>query len=137
AAAAPFDAAITDEWARSDALYERGWTDGLPAFAPTRERVDRMLADPRARGFMKPGVLVPPRNGEATPEAVAANAVLAGMPARLLPYLAAALEAACDPAFNLIGLQTTTNPTTPAVIVGGPRRREFGFHDGLGALGPV
>lgn len=124
-----------DGWAASNAMFLRGWTEGLPAFLPTAERVERFL-DEQNRALFRHELRVPPRNATATAEAVAANALLAGMPSELLPYLAAALEASCRPEFNLFGLQTTTNPTTPAIIVGGPRRREFGFHDGLGALGP-
>jgi hypothetical protein len=125
----------SDESALSQWMYEAGWTDGLPAFLPTRARVRHMLEGWRGV-FDGAGTPVAPRNGLATPETIAANAVLTGMPARLLPYLAAALEASCKPEFNLFGIQTTTNPAATAVIVGGPQRRAYGFNDGLGALGP-
>lgn len=124
-----------DESALSQRMYEAGWTDGLPAFLPTRARVQHMLEGWR-NALDGQGIPVAPRNGLATPETIAANAVLTGMPARLLPYLAAAIEASCKPGFNLFGIQTTTNPAAPAVIVGGPQRRAYGFNDGLGALGP-
>ncbi len=129
-----FDAS-DDACALSDQLYASGWSDGLPAFLPTRDRVTRMLQQWRGRPEDE-GIPVPPRNGFATAETIAANAVLAGLPARLLPYLAAALEATCKPDFNLFGIQTTTNPAAPVLVVGGPQRRAYGFNDGLGALGP-
>lgn len=125
-----------DACALSDQLYAAGWSEGLPAFLPTRDRVERMLREWRHGRPDGAGIPVPPRNGLATPETIAANAVLAGLPARLLPYLAAALEATCKPEFNLFGIQTTTNPAAPVLIVGGPQRRTHGFNDGLGALGP-
>ncbi len=125
-----------DENECSDRMYEAGWTDGLPAFLPTRQRVSQVLEQWPAGRKIPAGLAVPPRNGLATAETLAANAVLAGLPPRLMPYLAAALEASCKPEFNLFGIQTTTNPATPALVVGGPMRRAYGFNDGLGALGP-
>ncbi len=120
----------------SQRMYEAGWTDGLPAFLPTRERVNRLLESWNASPAVHAGIAVPPRNGLATVETLAANAVMTGLPARLLPYLAAAIEASCKPGFNLFGIQTTTNPAAPALVVGGPQRRAYGFNDSLGALGP-
>jgi hypothetical protein len=127
---------LNDEAEASDKLYACGWTDGLPAFVPTRDRVNRAIKDWRYSNQTELSLLVPPRHGIATQDAIAANAVMTGMPPALLPYLLAAIEACCNPEFNLFGIQTTTNPTTPALIVGGPHSREDGFNDGLGALGP-
>lgn len=132
----PLPPATGDDLENSERLYEMGWTDGLPAFLPTHSRVKRMLENGHTEPFPHHVIAVPPRNGLATAETIAANAVMAGLPARLLPYLAAALEASCKPEFNLFGIQTTTNPATPALVVGGPQRRAQGFNDGLGALGP-
>ena len=119
----------------SDSLYELGLTDGLPVGIPTVERVARKIAAWQGSGDLRV-LAVPPRRGLAGAAELAANAVLAGLPDRLLPYLAAAVDAACAPEFNLFGLQTTTNPATPAVVVGGPGRLRAGFNQGLGALGP-
>ena len=41
---------------------------------------------------------VPPRNGRATVEKIAINAVMAGAPAASMPLLIAAVEAMADPA---------------------------------------
>jgi hypothetical protein len=127
---------LKEGWEASNALFERGWTDGLPVFLPTEDSVGKFLKDAGCDHLFSSELLVPPRNGIATAETVAANAILAGMPPKLLPYLAATLEAVCQAEFNLFGIQTTTNPATPAIIVGGPRRRAHGFNHGLGALGP-
>ncbi len=120
----------------SQALYQRGLTDGLPVGIPTPYCVDAALSSWSGAENMKDIAIIPPRNGRATPTALATNAVLAGLPSQLLPYLAATIKAACQSEFNLFGLQTTTNPATPVIVVGGPRRQEFGFNHGLGALGP-
>lgn len=119
----------------SNALYKLGMTDGLPVGVPTRIRIESMLSA-WDHGRLGSPVSVPPRHGLATARALAVNAVLAGLPPPLLPYLAAVVKAACRPEFNLLGLQTTTNPATPVVVVGGPSRETHGFNHGLGALGP-
>jgi peroxiredoxin len=114
-------------------MFERGWTDGLPVVPPTRARVDAMLAgrDP-ARSLGD----VPPGNGEATLERVAACAVLAGCRPEYFPVVVAAVEAALDPAFNLNGQAVTTQPAGQLVIVGGPVAAAIGVHSGMGVLGP-
>ncbi|MBI2366609.1 MAG: hypothetical protein HYV01_16660, partial [Deltaproteobacteria bacterium] len=58
-------------------LAKKGWTDGLPVLPPTREAVGEMI---EASGFDKDERLgiVPPLNGIATIEKIAANAVMAG-----------------------------------------------------------
>lgn len=122
-----------DDADASGILYELGLTDGLPVFAPTPERVDAYLADWPAASETVPAMA--PRGGLATPRALAANAVMAGMPRELMPFLSATVEAACLPAFKLLNLQTTTNPVTPVVVVGGRHRHDFGFNDGPGSLG--
>jgi hypothetical protein len=137
AAKSSYDAstiALLDE--RSDEMEEmfaREWTDGLPVVPPTRERVDAMLGgrDPqRVLGE------VPPANGVATLERVAACAVLAGCRPDYFPVVVAAVEAALDPSFNLNGQAVTTQPSGQLVVVNGPIRDALGFNAGMGALGP-
>jgi peroxiredoxin len=114
-------------------MFERGWTDGLPAVPPTPERVEAMLGgrDPsRSLG------LVPPAFGEATLERVAACAVLAGCRPEYFPVMIAAVEAALDESFNLHGQAVTTSPPGQIVIVNGPVREAIGLNSGMGALGP-
>lgn len=126
---------VPDEIAASRVLYDLGFTDGLPAFVPTTRLVDRYLDRRSVPPQPETPVCVPPRGGVAIPQAVAANAAMTGMPPELMPYLTAAVRAACHPDFKLFNLQTTTNPVTPVVVVGGPHRREYGFNDGVGSLG--
>jgi len=77
-----------------------------------------------------------PRQGEATVERVAVNAVMAGCAPAYLPVVLGAVEAVADAAFNLVGIQTTTNPVSPLVIVNGPIRNKIGMNCGRNALGP-
>lgn len=128
-------APVSDDLEGSKLLYELGFSDGLPAHLPTLDRVNALLNDWRLDNRLSAPPLIHPRRGLATPEAMAANAVITGLPARSMPYLAATLEAAAHPRFKLFNLQTTTNPVTPVVVVGGPSRRKMGFNDGLGSIG--
>ena len=131
------DVEVADE--SPEALYElltsHGWGDGLPIVAPTTERVDAMLAahggDPDA-----PLGIVPPRDGEATLRAAAVNAVMAGCPVDALPVVAAAVHAVTRPEVNLRGVQATTHPVAPLVIVHGDAVERAGFNPGVGAFGP-
>jgi hypothetical protein len=118
-----------------DALYqERGWTDGLPIVPPTEAAVraflDTIDRDPRE----VVGVL-PPRQGEATVERIAANAVMAGCRPDYFPVILAGIEALADPLFNLDSVQATTHPVAPLLVVNGPIAREIGLNAGYNAFG--
>jgi hypothetical protein len=116
-----------------EAMFELGWTDGLPTIAPTPERVAAMLAGRDPHRSFGP---VPPGMGEATLERVAACAVLAGCLPRHFPIVAAAAEAMLVPDFNLHGQAVTTQPAGQIAVVNGPVRRAAGLNAGMGALGP-
>ncbi len=122
-----------------EAVYEyaiaQGWSDGLPLIPPTPERVDRMVAA-TARAPQEVVARLDPRQGEATVERIAINAVMAGCAPTYLPVLLAAIEAVADPSFNLNGIQATTNPVGPLLIVNGPVRAQIGINSGRNALGP-
>lgn len=116
-------------------FYERGWTDGLPIVPPTQERVRAMLrgTDRTASDVV---AVLEPMKGLATVEKVAVNAVMAGCDPMHLPVVLAAVEAVADPAFGLLGVQTTTNPDTPLMLVNGPVREVAGINSGTNAFGP-
>ncbi len=114
---------------------ERGWTDGLPIVPPTLDRVQAMLDGIDAEPDLVVGKL-PPLWGEASVEKIAINAVMAGAPPGVMPVLVAALEAMLDPAFNLYGVQATTHPVAPLLIVNGPAASRLGMHAGAGVFGP-
>jgi hypothetical protein len=119
----------------SDLYYCRGWSDGLPIVPPTGERVQAMLQGTDLPPEQVVGVLEPMR-GQATVEKIAVNAVMAGCRPVHLPVIIAAVEAIADPAFNLLGVQTTDEAATPLLVVGGPIAQELDVNGSFGALGP-
>ncbi|SDG01998.1 hypothetical protein SAMN05660662_0002 [Blastococcus aurantiacus] len=117
-----------------EAMFDRGWTDGLPVVPPTLERVLRMLrGTTRAPGDVV--AVVPPDLVECTVEKVAVNAVMAGCLPEHLPVVLAALEAACTEEFALHGLLATTYFSGPMIVVNGPIARRIGMNSGVNALG--
>ena len=100
----------------AEAMYARGWTDGLPVVAPTVARVARMLAG-TTRDPSDIVAVVPPDLVECTVEKVAINAVMAGCRPEHLPVVLAAVEAACTDEFNMHGLLATTWFAGPLVVV--------------------
>ena len=117
-----------------DYFDEQGWYDGLPVVAPTRERVDRMLAATDRAADDVLGV-VPPRHGVATVEAIAVNAVMAGCRPEYFAVVLTAVEALLAPEFNLFAVQSTTHPCAPLLIVNGPAVAELGINARYGAFG--
>ena len=114
--------------------YQEGWTDGLPVIPATEASIRRILD----YLGMKPETvigIVPPRRGIATVEKIAINCVMAGCLPAYVPLVIAALQAMLEPEFNLEGVQTTTNPCAPLVMVSGPAVRELGFNTRDCALG--
>jgi hypothetical protein len=122
----------TDEF---EMWFDKGVTDGLPVVPPTRTRVESMLrATPRERD----GLLgeMPPNFGRVTVEKAAINAVMAGCRPDYLPVVIAAVEAACDPDFNLHGVSTSTHFSAPLIVVNGPIRARIELNAGFGVFGP-
>jgi len=122
-----------------ETVYEyflsKGWTDGLPIIPPTIERVEAFLAEANVASDDIIGVL-PPQWAELTVEKLAVNAVMAGCKPEYMPLLAAAIKGMCEPAFNLYGVQATTNPVGPMLAVNGPVAKRIGLKADTGALGP-
>jgi hypothetical protein len=117
-----------------EALFERGWTDGLPVVPPTERRVMAML-EGTTRSPDEVVATVPPDLVECTVEKVAINAVMAGCRPEYMPVVLAAVEAACTDEFNMHGLLATTMGTGPVIIVNGPIRRAIGMNSGGNVIG--
>jgi hypothetical protein len=115
--------------------YARKWTDGLPIVPPTEEAVERMLSSVD-RDPQEIVAAIPPMYGQATVEKVAINAVMAGCLPEYLPVIIAAVEAMHEDRFNLYGVQVTTHPCAPLVIVNGPIRKKLDLNCGYGFFGP-
>ncbi|MGE5524235.1 MAG: UGSC family (seleno)protein [Rhodospirillaceae bacterium] len=118
----------------NDEAEHRRWGDGLPLVPPSVARVERMLAATR-RSPDDIVAHVAPGFGVATVERIAINAVMAGCRPDYLPVLIAAVEALAERRFNLQGIQATTNPATPWLVVNGPIAAALGFNAGLNCLG--
>jgi hypothetical protein len=117
-----------------EAMFARGWSDGLPLVPPTEERVLRTL-DGTSRDPQEVIGLVPPALATATVEKIAINAVMAGCKPEYLPVVLAAVEAALDEGFAMHGVLATTMFVGPVVLVNGPVRREIGMNARGNALG--
>jgi len=115
--------------------FEKGVTDGLPVMPPTRERVERMLSG-TSRDRAEVLGEMPPNYGRVTVEKAAINAVMAGCRPEYLPVVVAAAECACDPAFNLHGVATSTHFSAPLIVVHGPIRARIGINSSFGVFGP-
>ncbi len=122
-----------------EAIFERftseGWTDGLPIVPPTATRVAQMLAYCDLEPSASLGAM-PPRWGEATIAKVAVNAVMAGCKPEYFPVIVTAVKAILAKPFNLYGVQGTTNPASPVLIVNGPIAREIEVNARGNLFGP-
>ena len=116
-------------------FVRRQWCDGLPVVPPTPERVAAMLAGARADGAESLG-LMPPLWRDCTLEKLAVNAVMAGCEPAAFPVIVAAVQAMLEPVFNLYGVQATTHPVAPLLVVNGPAAQAVGLHAGSGCFGP-
>ena len=126
---------LDDDHAAINEVYqERGWTDGLPIVPPTPELVAEVLRwTDRERDEII--AVLPPRQGEATVEKLAINAVMAGCRPEVFPVILTAVEAVADAAFNPDAVQATTHPVAPLLIVNGPIARQLRINGAYNAFG--
>jgi len=117
-----------------EAMFDRGWSDGLPLVPPTEKRVMAMLGG-TTRDPQEVITLAPPDLVECTVEKIAINAVMAGCKPEYLPVVIAAVEASCTDEFNMHGALCTTMGVGPIVVVNGPIRDRIGMNYGINALG--
>ncbi len=122
----------------NDRFYTEKWTDGFPIVPPTPEAVEQMLKGTQRQPEEVIG-LVPPRQGKASISNIAVNAVMAGAEPAYMPVIITAVEAVLDPSFaagwGAGGMQATTSPATPFLIVNGPIAKELGIASGVDCLG--
>ncbi len=114
---------------------ENDMGDGLPLTPPTEEAVKRMMAGTSRSPDEVLGLMVP-RNGKATIEKVAINAVMAGARPEYLPVIIAAVEGMADIRFNLYHISTGTLNSSALVFVNGPIAKEIGMNSRDAYLGP-
>lgn len=117
-----------------EAMFDRGWSDGLPVVPPTEERVMRMLTG-TTRDPSAVVAVVPPDLVDVTVEKIAINAVMAGCRPEHLPWVIAAVEAVCNDTFNIHGVLATTMPVGPVIVCNGPGTRAIGMNSGMNVFG--
>jgi hypothetical protein len=125
---------LGEEEDEHDAMFARGWSDGLPLVPPIEERVLRML-DGTSRDPQEVLGLVPPDLAPATVEKIVINAVMAGCKPEYLPVVLAAVEAVLEDEFAMHGVLATTMFVGPVVVVNGPIRQRIGMNAKGNALG--
>ena len=125
---------VADAEDEFEAMFSRGFTDGLPVVPPSPERVMRMLSG-TSRAPHDVVAIAPPDLVELTVEKIAINAVMAGCLPEYLPWVIAAIEAVCTDEFNMHGVLATTMPVGPVIVCNGPGTRAIGMNSGVNVLG--
>jgi hypothetical protein len=110
------------------------WADGLPIIPPTPALVKAMLAGTTRSPHDVIGQAAP-KNGTATVEKIAVNAVMAGAKPEYFPVILAAMQGFTNKHYDLTHVQASTGSFTPVVLVDGPIAQEIGFNSGIGMLG--
>ena len=119
----------------SNDFYMKKMTDGLPIIPPTRARVNKFL-DYSSRRSDDVVAVLPPKQGKATVEKIAVNAVMAGCMPQFMPVVEKTVEAISKEEFNLAGVNATTHPVSVCTIMNGPVSYELAVNNATGCLGP-
>ena len=112
--------------------FSRGWTDGLPIIPPTKKRVEECLNE----AHYSPADIIgtePTKGRVISAEKVAINSVMAGCLPEYFPVLVAAVEAMCEPEFNLHAITASTMGAAVLLVVCGPIVSEIGVNSGVSA----
>jgi len=115
-------------------FLDNHWGDGLPLLPPTPERVKWMLTG-TCRAPNEVIGKVAPKNGIATIEKIAINAVMAGAKPEYLPVIIAAMEGLTDKDYDLLHPQASMGSFNILVAVTGPVAKELNINSGVGYLG--
>ena len=112
-------------------FMDNQWADGLPILPPTPERVKWMLTGTSRSPEEEIGT-ISPRNGMATVEKIAINAVMAGAKPEYLPVIIAIIEGLADERFDELHFLTSTGSFNLVITISGPVVKEIGMNSGLG-----
>lgn len=110
------------------------WGDGLPLVPPTPERVKWMLSGTSLPPSKVIGKVLP-KQGIATVEKIAINAVMAGAKPEYLPVIIAAMEAFTDDNYDQRHVLLSAGSFGLIIVVSGPIAKEIGMESGVGFLG--
>jgi hypothetical protein len=115
-------------------FYKRGWTDGLPVIPPTEEAVAEMLTGTDLAADYLVNKLEP-RNGKATVERIAINAVMAGCLPTHMPVLIAGTRALVSNT-TAVMMAASTGSFSPFWLINGPIRQDINVNCSYGAMNP-
>src|SRR4030042_1449428 len=109
------------------------WGDVLPLIPPTEQAVQRMLLGTKRSPIEVIG-LVPYRNGIATVEKIAVNAVMAGAKPEYLPVIISAMEYLTEES-TYTHMMSSEGSFSLMIMVSGPLGKEINMNSGVGLLG--
>ena len=115
-------------------FYQRGWTDGFPVVPPTEEEIAEMLTGTD----LPPSTLIaklPPRQGKATIEKIAINAVMAGALPTYMPVLIAGVKALLEYGY-FRGQAVSAGSWAPCYLFNGPICKDIHINTGVGVMNP-
>jgi hypothetical protein len=115
-------------------FISNGYTDGLPIIPPEKTIVDQFIEKSGMQADKIIG-LIAPQNGIASILGIAINSVMAGCEPTYMPVIISAIKAMIEPKFNLRGVQTTTHPCAPLVLINGPIIQELQLNSKNNAFG--
>jgi hypothetical protein len=124
---APSYSAAVEEIQR--VFNENRWSDGLAIIPPTREAVDLMLTGTKRSPKEVIGK-IKTKNGIATIEKIAINAVMAGASPKHLPVIIAAIEGLADEDYDLVHPQASLGGFDFAIWASGPIGEEINMNSG-------
>lgn len=116
-------------------FYQKKLTDGLPIIPPTRQKVEKFYK----YSHYKPKDTITtlnPKQGKATIEKIAINAVMAGCLPQFMPIIETSIKAISNPKFNISGINATTHPVSICTMINGPIRNNLEINCKTGCLGP-
>lgn len=125
---------VADGLEAMELAWRNNWTDGLPVYPTTEDKVMEFLDHAQLEPDTVIGE-VPERNTSVTAEMVAVNAVMAGCLPEYMPVIIAAIKAVTDPQFHFNHLASMGSPW-PLLIVNGPIVKKLNFNSGLYLFGP-
>ena len=116
-------------------FYRKGWGDGLPISPPTEAAVAEMMTGTGLAADHVVAKLIP-RDGKATIEKIAVNAVMAGALPVYMPVIIAAVEALADEGTRFDTFEVSTGSWAPFFLINGPVRKDIHINTSSGALSP-
>jgi hypothetical protein len=110
------------------------WGDGLPMVPPTPERVKWMLSG-TSRSPDEAIGKVSPKQGVATVEKIAVNAVMAGARPEYLPVIIGIMEALTNERYDDRHVLLSAGSFNLLIVVSGPIAKEIEMQSGIGFIG--